>query len=272
MLTRLLAIDIDGTLLTQNRVPHPENIAAFRRAESAGIQVVLASGRIALSIRDFNTKLGLNGPMICCNGGHVQLANGDDIVHAPLDQDAIEATLAYVAEQNVHINAYTKDLLYFNGETKWSEMYRQRVKIISPGIATPDEIRAMDILKIILIDEPSRIPSHRREMEKRINLQTAALTESEPEYLEVLSANANKGLGLKALSEALGIAQGETAAIGDYLNDIEMIQWSGIGAAMGNALPEVKVSADIVVPTNEEAGVAYFIDYLIERNRSQSVD
>ena len=109
-------------------------------------------------------------------------------------------------------------------------------------------------------------------MEKRINLQTAALTESEPEYLEVLSANANKGLGLKALSEALGIAQGETAAIGDYLNDIEMIQWSGIGAAMGNALPEVKVSADIVVPTNEEAGVAYFIDYLIERNRSQSVD
>jgi len=270
MLTRLLAIDIDGTLLTGERIPHPENVAAFDRAAQAGIQVVLASGRIALSIRDFNQKLGLNGPMICCNGGHVQLANGEDIVHATLDQDAVDITLAYVAEAGVHVNAYTKDLLYFNGESQWAEMYRQRVRIIRPDVVSSDEIRKMNLLKLILIDEPKNIPIHRREMEKRLNLKSAALTESEPEYLEVLSPNANKGLGLKALSEALGLQQGETAAIGDYLNDIEMIQWAGVGAAMGNALPEVKQAANLVVPTNEEAGVAFFIDHLIERNRQAS--
>ena len=73
----------------------------------------------------------------------------------------------------------------------------------------------------------------------------------------------------QVLSESLGIPQSETAAIGDYLNDLEMVEWAGIGAAMGNAIDEVKSVANVVVQTNNEAGVAGFIDYLLEKNERE---
>jgi hydroxymethylpyrimidine pyrophosphatase-like HAD family hydrolase len=139
-----------------------------------------------------------------------------------------------------------------------------------PKSATADEVRQMNLLKLILIDHPSAIKGHHDALADLLSPRLGALTESEPEYLEVLSPEASKGLGLKVLSESLSIAQSETAAIGDYLNDLEMVQWAGIGAAMANAQPEVKSIAQVEVATNNDAGVAEFIDYLIERNKSES--
>jgi len=135
-----------------------------------------------------------------------------------------------------------------------------------PGLATADQVRRMSLLKLILIDNPAVIRRHRDELGALLPSDIAFLTESEPEYLEVLSPNANKGLGLKTLSESMGIRQDETAAIGDYLNDVEMVRWAGIGAAMANAVDEVKLAADIHVRSNDDGGVAQFIDYLLELN------
>ncbi len=266
MATRLLAIDLDGTLLTGERTPHPENVLALKRASEAGIQIVLASGRIAASVRDFSDKLGLDQAMICSNGGHVQGLLGEELLHLSLDRKAIDITLGYTSQAGVHTSVYTRDQLYFLGDSEWGDMYRQRVRIVKPEISTVEAAKQMNVLKIILIDQPSQIKQHRVELEKVLDQSIAALTESEPEYLEVLSAEANKGKGLQVLSESMGLQQHETAAIGDYLNDLEMIQWAGVGAAMGNAVEELKSAANMIMPTNEEAGVARFIDYLIERN------
>lgn len=270
MPTRLLAIDIDGTLLTSERVPHPLNIEAIRRAQENGITVVLASGRIASSIRKFSDELGLDGAMICSNGAHVQGNHGVELLHVDLGEQAKNLTLDYTAEVGVHVSAYTRDELFFVGESKWCEIYRQRVRTVMPEITTAEHVRQMQLLKLILIDEPENIQRHRRALEGILTTDLAAMTESEPDYLEVLSPKANKGLGLQVLSESLGILQAETAAIGDYLNDLEMIQWAGIGGAMGNALDEVKAAANVRVPTNNEAGVARFIDYLIEQNEREA--
>lgn len=267
MRTRLLAIDLDGTLLRSDRTPHPENVTAINRARQAGIRVVLASGRISMSVLDFSRTLGLDGAMICSNGGHVQGPDNSELLHLGLSKEAVKIALEYTEQANVHTSAYTRDNLYFLGQSEWGEKYRQRVRIVMPEIATVQEVTDMNLLKLILIDEPDRIQRHRLELERLLPQSLAALTESEPEYLEVLSPDANKGRGLKVLSESLGMQQQETAAIGDYLNDLEMVSWAGIGAAMGNAADEVKKVADLQVPTNEEAGVAFFIDYLLERNR-----
>jgi len=265
---RLLACDLDGTLLTKERVPHPQNILAIQRALAAGIAVVPASGRIASSIKQFSAELGLNGMMICSNGSHVLGKAGAELLYVGLSPDAIGITLDYAEWVGVHTSGYTRHELYFLSDTKYGEVYRARVRSVVPKQATFEQVRHMSLLKIILIDDPANIPVHRLALEALLPADIASLTESEPEYLEVLSPDANKGLGLKVLSEALGIPREETAAIGDYLNDVEMVEWAGIGAAVGNAVNEVKAVATIQVGTNDEAGVAQFIDYLIARNTS----
>ena len=266
---RLLAVDLDGTLLTSERVPHPENVLALRRAHEAGILVVPASRRIAASIAQFSKELGLSPAMICSNGSHVQGPDGNELLHIGLSKEAVEITLKYTEAVGVHTSAYTRNDLFFLTDSPWGEVYRQRVRSVMPKSATAGEVRQMNLLKLILIDHPSAIKGHHDALADLLSSRLGALTESEPEYLEVLSPEASKGLGLKVLSESLGIAQSETAAIGDYLNDLEMVQWAGIGAAMANAVPEVKAVAQLKVTTNNNAGVAEFIDYLIERNRRE---
>ena len=264
----MLAVDLDGTLLTHERVPHAENILAIQRALQAGIKVVPASGRIASSIKQFSEELGLDGAMICSNGSHVVGLEGAELLYVGLSPVAIDITLDYAQRSGVHTSGYTRHELYFLSDSDWGDVYRRRVRSVIPQRATFEDVRKMSLLKIILIDGPGNIPNHRRALEAVLPQQVAALTESEPEYLEILSPHANKGLGLKVLSESLGIPQEETAAIGDYLNDVEMVRWAGIGAAVANADYEVRAAADVQVGTNDEAGVAQFIDYLIARNRS----
>ena len=266
---RLLAVDLDGTLLTKERVPHPQNIIAVQKAMAAGIKVVPASGRVAASVLQFSHALGFDEAMICSNGAHVQGQGGIELLHVELSPEAVQITLDYAETASVHINAYTRNELFFIGNSDWGDIYRRRVRAVVPRDASFDEVRQMQLLKIILVDQPEAIRKHRTELEKRLRTDVAALTESEPEYLEVLSPYANKGIGLKVLAESLGIDQSETAAIGDYLNDLEMVRWAGIGAAMANAEEEVKAAADIQVGSNDDAGVSEFIDYLIAKNASE---
>lgn len=263
---RLLALDIDGTLLRKDRTVHPDNVEAIRRAQDAGIRVVLSSGRLSSGVRSFSHQLGLGDAMICCNGGYVVGDDNVDLLCIGLEADLIVRTLEYTESTGVHINAYSRDQIYILRTSDWLEKYCVRVRTAMPVLSSVEEIHGMHLLKIILIDEPTSIQRHYQALDSLFG-SLAALTESEPEYLELLPPTANKGRGLEVLSQSFGIAQHETAAIGDYLNDLEMIQWAGIGAAVGNAAAQVKAIANLQVPTNDEAGVAYFIDYLIASNR-----
>ncbi len=263
---RLLAIDIDGTLLNNERSLLEQNQRAIARAQAAGIRVVLASGRIAASVRQFSDQLELGPAMICSNGAHVQGCDGSELLHVNLSQPAVDVSLEYAKDSRAHCSAYTRNELYFLSESPWGDFYRQRVRAVTPQMATVEEVRFLPLLKLIFIDEPDAILEHRRMLELVLPPSLACLTESEPNYLEVLPPDANKGLGLEILSRTLGIAQSETAAIGDYFNDLEMVQWAGLGAAIGNAEESVKKAADVVMPTNDEAGVAAFIDFIIAKN------
>ncbi len=259
-------MDIDGTLLTDDRVPHPENIQALERARDAGITVVPASGRIAASVRLFSEELGLGEAMICSNGSHVVGPDGAELLYVGLSSEAVNLALDYTDSVGVHTSAYTRYELFFLTDSPWGDIYQRRVRAVVPQHTTSEQARKMDLLKLILIDRPECIAGHRDALLEVLSPDLALLTKSEPEYLEVLSPRANKGLGLKALADAMGIKREETAAIGDYLNDIEMVEWAGVGAAVANAADEVKAVADVQVASNGDGGVADFIDLLVEMN------
>jgi hypothetical protein len=264
---RLIATDFDNTLLTRDRTPHPRSVDAIRRAIAAGVVVVFASGRIRRSILAYTEPLGLQGPIAACNGADVIAADGEQIAFYPVDPRVMDTVVAYCRANDVHVNVYTRhEVLYLN-QSDWGDVYLSRVRSVQPRKATIEEARSLEISKILLLDSPEAVARHRKALVAELDPALARVTESEPEYLEFLRASVSKGEALRNICDRLGISQAETAAIGDFQNDLEMIQWAAVGAAVANASAEVLEAADVVVGSNEEGGVGEFIDSLLANAR-----
>lgn len=264
---RLLAIDLDGTLLDDDRKLVPKSADAVCRALSAGIVVVLASGRTEPSMRPYATSLGIEGPLVCANGAHVLGLEGQELAHHPVPREPAEVVIDYAQEHGFHLNAYTRDELLFLKQSEWGELYKHRLRSMTPRLATKTEMLGTALSKLMLVGEPSQIPKVREDIQPLIQPEAARLTESEPEYLELLSPMADKSVGVAAVAASLGIPAESCAAIGDYLNDLEMLRWAGLSAAVANARSEVKSVVRYVVKSNEEGGVAEFIDSVLLRGR-----
>lgn len=257
---RLLAIDLDGTLLTSDRRLPAAHREAVHRAVKAGIRVVLATGRVYASAARFLNELELDSALVCSNGAFVATACGDEIAHCPLSSAGRDRLLEYGEETGVHLNLYSRRELFFLRETPWCEVYRNRAGFASTPTLTPDEARATDATKILLIDEPEPLEDHVRAVSPWIAEGLFELVRSEPEYVEFVRPGINKGVGLALLAEHYGVPSEQVAAIGDYLNDLEMLQWVGWPGAVANAHPRIREAARIVVSSNESGGVAEFID------------
>lgn len=260
---RLLAIDLDGTLLTPSRTIHPKAIEAISRAKEAGVIVLLASGRIRPSMLKFAQVVGLaDGPMICGNGTHAMLSSTVELMCRPLNHQAQELLIAYAWANDLHLNLYARDSFYFLRDTPWGDLYRARVETIAPETLTKSP-RELSCIKVMIVDKPERIAGHLALLGPQVESTGTRATESEPEYLEFMDSGANKGSALATMADRLGIMQSETASIGDYLNDVEMLEWAGLSGAMRNGHPAAKSAASVVVGSNEEGGVAEFIEQFV---------
>jgi hydroxymethylpyrimidine pyrophosphatase-like HAD family hydrolase len=151
------------------------------------------------------------------------------------------------------------DGTYALRESAFLDEYRELVKGIPVNLRTPEEVMTMPIFKLVYIADADQIPNMRLELEEGFIELGADLTESAPRYLEILPQNVNKGSGLSHLCQHLGLKMNQVAAIGDYRNDIEMLQLAGLSGAVNNALPEIKKIAQRAVSSNEEGGVGEFI-------------
>jgi Cof subfamily protein (haloacid dehalogenase superfamily) len=255
---RLLAIDLDGTLLTRDKRILASSSEAIREAQDAGVTVVLATGRIRPSMVPFAKQLGLaDGPAICGNGTHTALSPSEDLYQLNLSDEAVQIVTQYALDGDLHLNVYTHDRLFFLRETPWGDLYRSRVETVEPE-ALNGKLDGLTCIKVLLVDDPSRIAEHSKAISARVGSKVRA-TESEPEYLEFMDSQATKGYAVAQLAAKLGIDRGEVAVIGDYLNDIEMIRYARLSGAVGNAHPSVKSAANVVVSSNEEGGVSEFI-------------
>ncbi|MHB8635356.1 MAG: Cof-type HAD-IIB family hydrolase [Fimbriimonadaceae bacterium] len=253
----LIALDLDGTTLTTERQIHPRNVDVIARATRAGVTIALASGRIRPSMAPFARHLGLgDGPLICSNGAHIVDASGATLYESHLALDEQNAILDFALREGLHVNGYTTERMYFLSDSAWLELYRTRARTIPTERVGIDSLRAERLIKLMIIAEPVRIRAIAAQGASLFNAERVAFTESEPEYLEFLPRDANKGAALERLAAHLGVDQGAVMAVGDYLNDVEMVAWAGFGVAMGNAVAEVKAVARLVVANNDEGGVA----------------
>jgi len=258
-----LAIDLDFTLLNAEREISEENRNAIRRAGEAGIGVVLASGRGTAGMRPFAHILELDGVMVTCNGALVGMRDGTVIEEHLLEPERLAKVIAFAKAGGHHLHLYCREEVLMPAHTEWVDIYVHKAKQHPPRAVGWEGMANATPNKAIIVTSPETVlaiePSARMLFE-----EDDAVLRSEPEYLEFVCPWASKATGLAAAARHLGIPRENTAAIGDYYNDLPMIRWAGHSAAVANACPEVLEAARVVVAAHNEHGVAEYIDLLIQ--------
>lgn len=266
---KLVALDVDGTLLNKQKQILPSVKEAIQAVQQRGIHVTLCTGRMFASAFPYAQALQLALPIITYNGGLV--------VHPGTKEVLYERSLAaaYATEiirearrRGLTINYYHKDRLLVEEITAgnrdyawWSGVDLQKV----------DDLLALAVnpTKILLIGEPEILQSVEQEYGKRFGKQVY-ITRSWPQYLEFLHPEATKGRGLAVLAQYLGLTRSQIMGIGDSYNDLEMFNHTGLAVAMANAEAPVRAAAHYVTASNEEGGVALALQKFILGAGSQA--
>lgn len=263
---RLIAIDLDGTLLRDDGTLSEGNAEAISRALAAGVQIVLASGRMFRTILPHARRLNLAGPVIAYNGALAKvISTGEVLSHTPVPPRIADEMIDHCLSRGIHLNFYLDDEVYVQRINEWSRLYDGRTGARSKQTDL-SLLKGYAPTKLQVIDHPSRIEGLLAEFRSLLNGRLYFLR-TMPEYIEFMNKDVSKGKALKEIMRKLGVERGEVVAIGDGGNDIPMMMEAGMGIAMGNALDEVKEVADYVVGSNEEDGVAEAIEILIRSPR-----
>jgi Cof subfamily protein (haloacid dehalogenase superfamily) len=263
MSIKLLALDLDGTLVADLHTIPVRTQAAIRAATDQGVRVTIATGREYEITRKFVQMLGLTTPLICYQGALIYDSQTDGIIASqglplPLAHELIDLARS----RNLALN------LFLNGKAYTEQLTAQSQALFSDIGTLPVEV---DNLKQVITTPPIKgliVHSSRQGDVLAAQLQTSLGDQlsvfcSLDELIEITSANVSKGQALKTLAAYYDIPQQAAMAIGDQDNDVEMIAWAGLGIAMGNASPKAKAAADYVAPPLSEEGAAWAIERFV---------
>ncbi|MEK0317414.1 Cof-type HAD-IIB family hydrolase [Cohnella sp. 56] len=260
---KLIAIDLDDTLLNDELEVTEATRGALAEALSRGVHVTLATGRMFASAKQTAAQVGLNVPLITYQGSLVRnLLDERTLYERSVDLEAVRKLYAYTRDRQLHLQTYIDDKLYSFDDGDRLAAYAKQSNI--PYIVEP-ELDALPIgrhTKLIIIDEPALLDQIAPELHALLGPEVH-ITKSKPHYLEFTHREGTKGHALKFLAEHFGISIDETIAIGDSWNDREMIEAAGLGVAMANAVPALREIADFVTLSNNEDGVKHVVDKFI---------
>jgi Cof subfamily protein (haloacid dehalogenase superfamily) len=253
----LIALDLDGTLLSPDETISTGNRAAIARALAAGIRVVLVTGRGVDTPIRVSRDLGLNLPVICCHGALTKdFGANKTLVHIPVPLQYAMPMIAFAEREGLPIAIYLAEAFY---RLQGSEIYMEDMR--GPGWHEAASLRE------ILTDAPTFIrflgeESVRRMQREFGDLPLAFRYETWHDFVEcaVLNREASKKNALAKLCADFQIPAERVLAIGDSRNDVPMLRWAGTGVAMGNALPEVREAVSHVTASTERDGVALAIE------------
>ena len=267
MTYRLLALDLDGTLLGPDLRIHPTDRQALACLADRGVVVAIATGRMLASARPFAAELGIEAPLITYNGAWVRCTRTEtDWLHHPIPPELAQEAIQALEATGLRVNVYLNDRFVITEMTPEAAAYMAHARVEPFVCHAWSNLGAFAPTKLLAIGPEERIPELAETLSARFagRLQVA---QSMPTFLEVTHAAVNKGQALDLLCQRLGIAREEVVAVGDGLNDVEMLAWAGLGVAMGNAAPSVKKWADRVTRPVSEAGVARLVDDLIREGK-----
>lgn len=263
---KLIALDLDDTLLREDLTISEANKAALRAASAKGIKIVLASGRNIYSMKRYAEELDAAGPgeyIICSNGAEIMEPATGRRVYARAIQPTLCHEVAAAIEARGHTwQVYANGKILVSADNPWSRedmrLTGQALELIRPE--DEDAILAREQIKFIVPAEPERIATLYGEL-TALFAGRAEILISKPYFLEVIAKGVDKGEGLLKLCEILGLDIGRTVAAGDAMNDLGMLRAAGLGCAPANAVPAAKAAARYVsARTNDEDFVAEIVE------------
>lgn len=272
MAYKLIAIDLDDTLLDDN-LTIPERVRdAVKKAVDLGIYVVLCTGRIRKGALRYYESLGLNTLLITAGGAQVHDAAGQPVFEHCVDPALVKKLLEYAYANGLHAQVYIDGELVYREKNKYAEAYEKPYG--HAGILMPDLLEMDTIVtpKVIYISDVERMDDIQTRVEAEFPMLN--IKRSKPTYVEIASPDVSKGDALKFVAEYYGVKREEIIAMGDAEIDVPMLEFAGLGVAMSNATPHTKQAADALCPSNNEGGVADVIQkYILEaQNEDKAQD
>ena len=272
---RLIATDLDDTLLDASAGLTPRTQRALDAAMALGCGITLSSGRMMEATLPFARKIGVNAPMLLYNGAMIYDHNTDETLYAP--RIAYETALGIVKlteSEGYYIQLYPGVGYYCSEIIDYTRAYARQINVPATPVHMPMaqwlEAHPSDMQKMLIIDTPEgadRIQAVLREAFPH----GACYLKSKAHYLEIAPEGVDKGQSLRFLAEHLGLTPDEVMAFGDGQNDVPMLEYAGAGYAMANACPQALACTPRVAPPNTEDGVAQVIERYIAEGKIGSL-
>jgi Cof subfamily protein (haloacid dehalogenase superfamily) len=256
---RLLAIDLDDTLLSPQRTITRFTLQTLRRVMATGITLVIATGRVPYMLPAALEDLPPTTPIIAGNGALIIDRVADSILYEKLfPQEHIQKAFAAIRAADLQWCFYARDRMYID-RSLYGGRPRQRTNF--PLQAADDEkaLYAHPCIKLAARGNPTTLKEKRRQLEEQFAGQ-CYITQTGSEWLELLHPEVSKANALQFFTERMGIKAEEVIAFGDNFNDIEMLRFAGLSIAMGNAEPEVQAVANHITKSNAEDGIALALE------------
>lgn len=262
---RLIALDVDGTLLDPAHMLTPRTRAAIQSAQRRGARICLATGKLLVSVQPLLAELGVSGIHITCNGAALMdAATGAPLASWPLSAAQTAEALAAIRDSApaMGIAWYTTDAIYTDAPHGLLDMtlaayhepaLRHVARLDSAAIAPP--------LKFLMTGDDASLLALRDGLLARIGA-TLTVTRTTSEFVEVMAPGVSKGAALHALIARLSVAREAVVAFGDGENDISLLEAAGLGIAMANAMPALLPYAAETTLSNAEDGVAVALERL----------
>lgn len=278
---KLIAIDLDGTLLNSDSKISEENVNAIRKAQSLGVHVTIATGRAHADVKAICKEAGINTPVIGANGATTHDENSNRVESIPMDRNTAMSVLEWLDQNQFYYEVLTDQAIYSpneghqlmsieidralsaNPEESLDRLLRMAEKQyeqtgivrIPSYLSIPEDAEIYNILSLSFDKQKLELGRARFRNNPEVTMVISA-----DHNFEVEHPDASKGNALRKLAARLGISLENTMAIGDSNNDVSMLTIAGCSVAMGNAHPDIQAIAKEVTLTNIENGVAYAIE------------
>jgi Cof subfamily protein (haloacid dehalogenase superfamily) len=284
---KLIAIDMDGTLVNKQLKVTKENSDVISQAVRDGHHVVIATGRSYDEARHSLEEADLHIPLICVNGAEIRSADWEILSSVPLLHSQYEAIKKILDEEDIYYELYTSKGTFTDNRKKAYQVMKDIVLTSNPE-ATDDDVEKAALRRFrlglvsvigsfdkLLADKELEVYKFlafssdteklKRAFQHLQKVDDLAVSSSADKNLEITNAEAQKGVALKKFAEIKGISLENTMAIGDNYNDVSMLEIAGFPVAMGNAVDELKDMAAFVTKENDQSGVAFAIKKFLEK-------
>lgn len=260
---KLIAADMDGTLLDDNSILTKRTEIALKAAVNSGVLFVASTGRPMCGVEALNELFDVDLPFIIFNGAAIITGKSRNVLYSSvLAADYVKEVYNLGMSRNVPIVLWVGEKLFVSGDCEAIRDYQKISYAPINIIRDIDEVKDLGASKLLWIAPPEDITRYQDEMNRhfggRINCHA-----SRPYMLEFVNAEASKGRALEKIGKVYGIDKSEMIAVGDGYNDLSMLEYAGLGVAMQNAPDDIKSLCQYVTLSNNDNGVAAVIDKFI---------